>query len=145
MLWGGEIIETVNVQGGSEMIVLDTPLDYQERPERARYSRGRFVAKSSKFLDPAIYKKGKEITLAGEIVGKETKPLGKTEYTYPVVLVKQLHLWKRPYYGRYYPYWGGPYYGPYYDYWGHGFYYEPYYWDFYGDFDEDDFGPGEED
>ena len=45
-------------------------------------------------------KKGKEITLAGEIVGKETKPLGKTEYTYPVVLVKQLHLWKRPYYGR---------------------------------------------
>ena len=133
VLWGGEIIETVTIQGGSEITVLDTPLDYQERPESARYSRGRFIAKSSKFLDPAIYKKGKKITLAGEIVGTETKPLGKVEYAYPVVMVKQLHLWKRAYYGRYYPYWGVPNYGPYYDTWGYG----PY--DFYGNFDEDDF------
>jgi hypothetical protein len=103
VLWGGEIIETVNVQGGSEITVLETPLDYQERPESARYSRGRFIAKSSEFLDPAIYKKGQKITLAGEIVGNEIKPLGKTEYAYPVVMVKQLHLWKRVHYGRYSP------------------------------------------
>jgi outer membrane lipoprotein len=128
---------------GSEITVLDTPLDYQERPESARYSRGRFIAKSSRFLDAAIYKKGKRITLAGEIVGKEARPLGRAEYVYPVVLVKQLHLWKRTHYGRYYPYWGGPFYRPYYDYWGPGYYYGPYDWDFYGDFDEDDFDQGE--
>ena len=119
VLWGGEIIETVNVQGGSEITVLETPLAYNERPESARYSRGRFIAKSSKFFDPAIYKESKKITLAGEVIGQEIKPLGKTEYAYPVVMVKQLHLWKRVHYGRYYPYWGGPYYGPYYDYWGY--------------------------
>jgi outer membrane lipoprotein len=145
VLWGGEIIETVNVPGGSEITVLDTPLDYKERPEGARYSRGRFIAKSSKFLDPAIYKEGEKITLAGEIVGKEIKPLGKTEYAYPVVMVKQLHLWKRVHYGRYYPYWGGPYYGPYYDYWGYSPYYWPYQWGFYDDLDEDDFDSGDED
>ena len=139
VLWGGEIIETVNLQGGSEIIVLDTPLDYQERPEGARYSRGRFVAKTPKFLDPAIYKKGGKITLAGQIVGKEAKPLGKTEYAYPVVLVKQLHLWRRTHYGPYHPYWGWPYD----DYWVPGYYYWPYHWGFYSDFDDDEFDQGE--
>jgi outer membrane lipoprotein len=135
VLWGGEIIETVNVRGGTEITVLDTPLNYRERPENSLYSRGRFIAKSSEFLDPAVYKRGKKITVAGEIAGKEIKPLGKTEYAYPVVMVRQLHLWRGVHYGGYYPYWGGPYYGPPYDYWG----YSPYDWDFYGEPDEDDF------
>jgi outer membrane lipoprotein len=118
VLWGGEIIETVNVQAGSEIIALEMPLDYQEMPEGERYSRGRFIAKSSEFLDPAIYKRGEKITLAGEIIGKQTKPLGQIKYTYPVVMIKQLHVWKKqrlyplPYY-RWSPYWYGFYGWPY--------------------------------
>ncbi|NWG02795.1 MAG: Slp family lipoprotein [Syntrophaceae bacterium] len=119
VLWGGIIIETMNHPEGSEITVLETPLDYMEEPEPAKHSRGRFVAKTSKFLDPEVYKQRKRITLAGEIVGKEVKPLGKSEYTYPVVLVKQLYLWPKerryiyspPYYW-YDPYWVYPY-GPY--------------------------------
>jgi outer membrane lipoprotein len=146
VLWGGEIIETVNVHGGSEITVLDSPLDYEERPESAQYSRGRFIAKSSEFLDPAIYKKGQKITLAGEIVGKEIKPLGKTEYVYPIVMVKQLHLWERVRHGRYYPYfWYGPYYGPYYGHWGYSPYHWPYKWGIYSDFEDDDLDSGDED
>lgn len=117
VLWGGQVIETQNVTGGSEILVLETPLDYQEMPEADKYSRGRFIAKSSTFLDPEVYKKGKKITVAGEIIGKETKPLGKATYTYPLILIKQIHLWRRI---RLYPYstpydwgWYGPYYGPY--------------------------------
>jgi outer membrane lipoprotein len=127
VLWGGEIIETVSVQGGSEIIVLETPLDYQGMPQSGRYSRGRFIAKSSKFLDPAIYKEEEKITLAGEIIGKQTRPLGDTEYTYPVVMIKQLHLWRKerlyplPYY-RWGPYWYGPYGWPYDPFW-----YDPWY------------------
>ena len=135
VIWGGKIIEAHNVTGGSEIIVLETPLDYQEMPESEKYSQGRFIAKSSTFLDPEVYKKGKKITIAGEILGKETKPLGKTEYTYPVIMVKQIHLWRKV---KVYPY-PPPYYG-------YGPYYEPYDWDWYGpygpwpydyDFDED--------
>lgn len=123
VLWGGKIIETINVPDGMEIIVLEMPLDYGEMPEDERRSRGRFIAKSSKFLDPAIYKEGRKITLAGEIIGSETKPLGKTQYTYPVVMIKQLHLWRKqrpvsppPYY------WGWGWYGPY------GPYLPYYYW-----------------
>jgi outer membrane lipoprotein len=128
VLWGGEIIETVNLQHGSEIILLETPLDYQEMPESAIHSEGRFIARTQEFLDPAVYKKGKKVTLAGEVAGGEKRPLGKTEYIYPVVEIKEIHLWKEerkyyypwPYYG--WP-WGwhgpyGPYYGP----------YPPYYW-----------------
>jgi len=138
VLWGGRIIEILNHSDGSEIIVLETPLDYEEMPEAAKYSHGRFIAKTSKFLDPEIYKKGKKITLAGEIIGKETKPLGKGQYTYPVVMIKELHLWKKirtyaypPYYG-----WYGPYswpYSPGWDWYGPNY---PYAWP-YGDRDYD--------
>jgi outer membrane lipoprotein len=132
VLWGGIIIETMNHRDGSEITVLETPLDYMEEPEPAKYSRGRFIAKTLKFLDPEIYKNRKKITVAGEIIGKEAKALGKSEYTYPVVMVKQIHLWPKerrygyppPYYWydpyRFYPYgpywWGGYGYGPHWPY-----------------------------
>lgn len=117
VIWGGKIIETHNIAEGSEILASEIPLDYQEMPEAEKYSQGRFIAKSSTFLDPVVYKKGKKITVAGEIIGKETKPLGKTKYTYPTILIKQIHLWRRM---RLYPYstpygwgWYGSDYGPY--------------------------------
>ncbi len=126
-IWGGNIIETVTNPSGSEIIVLETPLDYMEMPESRKYSQGRFIAKATKFLDPEVYKKGKKITVAGEIVGKETRPLGKAEYAYPVLMVKQIHLWRKEpvyvyppgYYGWYGPYswpYGWNWYGPYWPY-----------------------------
>jgi outer membrane lipoprotein len=135
VLWGGIIIETKNLKEGTEMILLETPLGRDERPKSAEHTRGRFIAVSSKFLDPAVYKEGAKITLAGQVAGKKSLTLDKTTYSYPVVTIKQLHLWKkRPryiYYPAYpYDYWG---WGPYWDGWGS-------YWDWYPgyyDFDQD--------
>jgi outer membrane lipoprotein len=126
VLWGGRIIETIPQTEGSEILVLETPLDYLEEPEADKYSQGRFIGKSSKLLDPEIYKKGKKITLAGEIIGKETRPLGKARYTYPVVMIKELYLWKKEQAYIYPPpyYWYGPY-GPYP--WPYGGWYPPHY------------------
>ena len=125
VLWGGSIIESTNIENGTEIIVLQAPLGSGERPENAESSLGRFIAMSSKFLDPAIYTKGKQLTLAGQVTGKKILKLGKTSYTYPVVTIKQLYLWKNP---QYY-YYGNPYPYPYpYDYWyrGWGPYWGPY-------------------
>jgi outer membrane lipoprotein len=128
VLWGGSIIETKNLKEGTELIVLETPLGREDRPRGAKHSGGRFIAISSKFLDPAVYKAGRMVTLAGQVTGKKAMSLGETTYTYPEVAVKQLHLWERRprYIYHAYPYddWG---WGPY---WG---------WDSddYGDFDED--------
>ncbi len=120
VIWGGLIIETTKVPDGSEIVVLETPLKDAEVPRQASYSQGRFIAKSSQFLDPAIYKVGKKVTIAGEIVGSETRPLDKSEYSYPVIKAKEIYLWQperiyayEPYYYPYYwpGWWPEEYYG----------------------------------
>jgi outer membrane lipoprotein len=132
VIWGGEIIRTTNLKNSTEILILDTPLDYQGMPESAELSRGRFIVKSPQFLDPALYKKGRKLTVAGEVIGKETRELGQTEYTYPVIMAKEVHIWKGTQYMPYYiaPYWWG-WYGP-------GLYYGPYYGGFYGDLGGDE-------
>ena len=96
VIWGGRIVETTNTPQGSEITVLETPLNGWEEPSSPEYSPGRFVAKSSDFLDPAIYRPGKKITIAGQVMGGEKQPLGTAEYTYPIVNIKQLYLWPAP-------------------------------------------------
>jgi outer membrane lipoprotein len=112
VLWGGKVIEVTNISDGTEIIVLETPLDFLGVPESAQESRGRFIARSPKFLDPAIYTAERDITLAGEVVGAEEKELGKTKYKYPVVLIKELYLWEKSY-SQNSDYWYAPYWGPY--------------------------------
>jgi outer membrane lipoprotein len=96
VIWGGRIVETTNIPQGSEIIVLETPLNGWEEPSSPEYSPGRFIARSSSFLDPAIYRPGKKITIAGQVMGGEKKPLGTAEYTYPIVNVKEIYLWPAP-------------------------------------------------
>lgn len=131
VIWGGSIIETYNRRGETEITVLETPLGYWEKPEAVEFSRGRFIVRTLIFLDPAIYKAGRRITVAGEVIGKEARPLGETKYTYPLLKAKEIHIWrKEPVYvyppdyywwgwGRYGPYWPYDEYEYDYDYWGY--------------------------
>jgi len=78
-------------------------------------------------LDPEIYKRGNQVTLAGVVSGEKILPLGEGSYNYPVIMIKELHLYeKQPYYPYpygYYDYWNGPFwYGPYYAPGFYGFY-----------------------
>ncbi|NJN37445.1 MAG: hypothetical protein HC794_10895 [Nitrospiraceae bacterium] len=73
------------------------------------------------FLDPATLPSGTFVTISGEVTGSLTLPLDETEYTYPVVDIKNVRVWPkddedgapriRPYMGPS-PYWG-PYWSPY--------------------------------
>jgi outer membrane lipoprotein len=119
VIWGGLIIETTNRENSTVLTVIQTALDFEERPTDLDRSEGRFIVTVDRFLDPGIFKKGREVTVGGEIAGKETRPVGDIEYVYPVVRGRELKLWQRriaypPYY--YDPWsWGPPFYpwGPY--------------------------------
>ena len=131
VIWGGVIIETVNHQEGTEIKVLETPLYSDGFPQDREQSRGRFIAETSQYLDPEIYRKGNKITVGGEVRGTKVQDLGETKYAYPDVSIKEMHLWKEeavPYWAPYPGYFGYPwYYDPwYYPYWGPGYY--PYSW-----------------
>lgn len=122
VIWGGIIISTLNIPKYTMIKVLQTPLGYGEEPQSDTTSQGRFIAKVPGYLDDEVYRAGRKITVAGKIVGEKVEPLGQIHYTYPIVLVEEINLWKppRPYYWRYY--------GP--DYWW-GFP-GPFYWGWYG-------------
>jgi outer membrane lipoprotein len=119
VIWGGRIIETTNEGDGTTVIkVLQTPLDSSGFPQDEESSEGRFLVRVPRYLDPEVYQKSRKITVAGEISGKETRPLGEMEYTYPVISARELHLWKNP---TQYP-------GPFvYDHWYWGPYPYPFY------------------
>jgi outer membrane lipoprotein len=125
VLLGGTIIQTTNRSNATEIEVLQRPLDsWDERPEDTDQSYGRFLIRCPRFLDSAVYAKDREITVAGEVQGKEVRPLDQTQYPYPVIGCTQIQLWSIRPPVAYYPY-PGPYgYGPwwggwpgYYPYW----------------------------
>ena len=126
VLWGGVIVETENRQDETLLKVMRTELDYEKRPVNLDRSMGRFLVRYAGFLDPAIYKEGREITVIGEVAGKEALPVGEILYAYPVILAREIRLWERrvevPY--GYPPWFWAPY--PYsyrYPYWGYPLYY----------------------
>jgi len=94
VLWGGLIMEASNPPDGGEIVVLQAPLDSSEYPD-TKSTYGQFIAKTSTFVDPVIYKKGRKVTLAGKIIGKRVKALEVMKYTYPVVGIKELFLWSK--------------------------------------------------
>lgn len=121
VIWGGQIINTVNSTNGGSIYVLKLPLHHDDaRPKRYGFSPGRFIARTRGFLDPQIFKNGRLITVAGTIVGVETQPLQKMQYSYPVVGIEELHIWRRRPQYYYYPGWYGPGWGWYGPGWGWG-------------------------
>jgi len=111
VLWGGVIIKAENQKEGTLIEVLQKPTDREGRPRDVDHSEGRFLALYDGFLDTAIYAREREVTIAGEIKEKRVLPLGDIQYAYPLILVRQLHLWPAERKERLYPY---PHpYGPY--------------------------------
>jgi len=126
ILWSGVIINSVNLKEGTMIEVLQKPADRQGKPKDVDQSEGRFLVLYPDYLDVAIYRRGRKVTVAGEIQGKRIQPLGEIDYIYPLISAKEIHLWPvekeerfYPYPCWHYPWWYGPfwYWGPWYPYW----------------------------
>jgi outer membrane lipoprotein len=92
--WGGELITTEPQADRTCFVVLALPLYAGGEPRESRSrSLGRFVACSSGFYDPALYAKGRLITIAGDITRFETRKVGGYAYRMPVLKAGAPHLW----------------------------------------------------
>jgi outer membrane lipoprotein len=123
VIWGGEIIETVNQKDGTTILeVFERPLGWRGEPKILSYSEGRFLVLVDKYLDPYLFARGKRITVAGEIQDERIRTIGEMTYRYPVLLSKQIYLWDYEYdypVAYYYdPWWFYPVW-----WWGIGFHY----------------------
>ena len=98
LMLGGTIADTKNLKAGTQIEVLQKPLDGGGQPAVTDESGGRFLVVTSQFLDDAIYHRGRSVTIIGEVAGSKLQMLGELEYRYPVLTAKGLHLWS-PYSG----------------------------------------------
>ena len=141
VLWGGEILTSRNEEDETIIEVIQAPLNYKDKPGNIDLSSGRFLIEKAGFIDPAVYAKGRKITVAGTIAGTRAEEIGETDYVYPVVQALKMYLWKKEpiylspqyiydplYYNPYYPYYsdpwlyGGPFFYPPFWHPPHGYY-----------------------
>jgi outer membrane lipoprotein len=122
-IFGGIIAETKITGKGSEIEAVQTPLDRFGSITDRDLSEGRFIILTTKYLDPLIYRYGRDITFAGIVTGTRKQLLGGVEYVYPVFEAKEIYLWREdiyclyPYeYPWYDPFYASPLYYPYYRY-----------------------------
>jgi len=114
-IFGGIIAETKITGTGSEIEVVQTPLGRMGGVTDRDVSEGRFIITTAKYLDPLIYRTGREITVAGILTGSRKRLMGEAEYLSPVFDAKEIYLWREE---RYYPY----------PYWYDTFFYPPMYY-----------------
>lgn len=127
VLWGGSIVEVSHANCETTIQVVSRPLSTNSRPVGKDQTHGRFLAVIEGFLEPEIYKEKRLLTVLGSIESVGADKIGELDYVFPVVRVREHHLWQiethsaYPYSRRGSPwtFWNSPY--PY-------FYYDDFYW-----------------
>ncbi|MGE5894146.1 MAG: Slp family lipoprotein, partial [bacterium] len=124
---GGIIVKTKATNEGSLIEAIYVPVNNRGYLKDVESPSKRFLAlfpKAAGFLDPAVYSKGRQVTIASEFVEMRPGKIDEMDYPFPFFTIKQIYLWpeERYYYGAPpYPYWYDPWY-PYTPYYPYGWY-----------------------
>lgn len=94
---GGRIVESILGERTSKVVILEQPLSRRLRPVETDESGGRFIVEYKGFKDPAVYARGRIITVVGVVKGTETGTIGKMPYEYPLLEVMEDYLWRTGY------------------------------------------------
>ncbi len=124
--WGGTVIEVENEDHLTNIQLLYFPLNDDGSLRLNATNQGRFVIQSPEFLDPALYVKGLEITVAGIVSAETERIIGKKSLRLPIITIQAIYLWPRDQQSGY----SGCGYAPYYSYpyrgYGYSYGYYPY-------------------
>lgn len=93
VVFGGVIVRVENQKEKTVLEILEKRLDPWSKPYDEDASGGRFLVVCPEFLDPAIYREGRQVTIVGEVTGKQLRMVGEIDYQYPVLASKQIYLW----------------------------------------------------
>ena len=125
--WGGTISSVQNKATDTWVEVVGRRLGSYGRPQVTDQSEGRFLVRIDGFLDSAIYRVNRPITVYGILAGSVAGNIGEYSYTYPLVGAYSHYLWNDyeppARYSRYY-------YGYPYGYYPYPYYFYPYWFDF---------------
>ena len=124
--WGGTVIEVENEEDLTRIQLLYYPLDSSGRPKLKKTTAGRFILETPKFLDPAVYRKDAEVTVAGTLESEAIRKIGNKTLKLPVISAQTLHLWPERYKNDCRGYNFSPYYYGIYPYGFYGYYRYPF-------------------
>jgi len=131
--WGGSIAKVENRTDETWLQVVARPLYTDGQPIDTTVSYGRFLAKARGFVEPTLYKEGRDVTVVGKVQPSVTLPIGSHQYSFAVVSVDTMYLWPEQYYEPYpyyydpWPYYWDPFYSPWWYYRGYNYYPPRYY------------------
>jgi len=91
--WGGTIVSIKNRENDTLIEILGKELGSDGEPVAADDSLGRFMVRVEGFLDPAIYRPSRDVTVYGSLENPIERALGDRPYTFPVVQSQTLYLW----------------------------------------------------
>jgi len=94
VMLGGRIANVKNSAEGAQLEIVQFELSTSGYPEDTFLSYGRFLATTGSYMDPLVYRRGMLITLVGEIKGKKIMRLDDMDYTYPVLTMREWHIWR---------------------------------------------------
>ena len=117
VILGGYILSIQNQATESVVEVLQSPLTFGDEPRRRDMSQGRFILRHGGFLDPEVFRKGRRLTVAGEVLGSTQKKVDERPHTYLELKSREMYLWST----------STHYYGPYWHRWHH-YPFHPYPW-----------------
>ena len=95
VLWGGTILDTRNLKDATRIEILAYPLDSSHWPAQEDQPLGRFIIEHPGYLEPTSYAQGRVLTVLGRVGNSQSGKVGESEYTYPLIIAEQLHLWPR--------------------------------------------------
>jgi outer membrane lipoprotein len=93
VLWGGMIVNSINLEDATRLEVLAYPLDGAQRPRTSAQPNGRFLAVEQGYLETVDYGAGRLVTIRGALTETQEGAIGEADYSYPVVEVDRLYLW----------------------------------------------------
>ena len=113
VILGGEVITTSPLENSTELEVLNKPLGVDWRP-KVEGAHGRFILFVNRFLDPAVWKQGREVTVLAKVIGEREGKIGMKPYRYPLLEALEWRLWSSSPTGYYYydPFWDPTFWGP---------------------------------
>lgn len=94
---------------------MQSPLDRFGNIIDEDVSKGRFILRTARNLDPLIYRQGRDIAMAGILTGSRKKNAWRYRIYLSGIRSKEIYLRKEEKYYPYsdmYPYWYGPFYYP---------------------------------
>ena len=93
VIWGGRIVQVVNLADHSEIELLAYPLDSSQRPKANDSGNGRFIALLPGYAEPLDYPAGAMMTVSGKLNGSRAGKVGEADDVFPLISAAQSHVW----------------------------------------------------